>query len=278
MSGIRLGDLADLYQRASSAVFGDGPSVSQQLATAFPQPLDAGRPGQTVAQAAPAPTSLTPRQMDLVSNLTSFGGVINAFHGSPHLFDRFSLDKVGTGEGVRTYGHGMYFAEDPKVAEGYKQGGGALYDVKLDVNPEDLLHWDKPLSEQSPGVQKKIAALGQKRRGGLMGWLLAQDHDPTVASLAEARRADATGGEIYEALRTGSFENMNPEEMLLRRKAVGAPEASAALHQAGIPGIRYLDAASRGAGDGTHNVVMFDPNLIDITARNGQPVGIQVGR
>jgi hypothetical protein len=34
------------------------------LAQAFPQPLNAGQPGQTVAQAAPPPTSLTPSQWD----------------------------------------------------------------------------------------------------------------------------------------------------------------------------------------------------------------------
>lgn len=76
MAGIRLGDLADLYQRATSAVFGDGPSVSQQLGAAFPQPFDAGKPGMSVAQAAPAPTTLTPEQMNLVGGLTSVGGIM----------------------------------------------------------------------------------------------------------------------------------------------------------------------------------------------------------
>jgi hypothetical protein len=76
MAGIRLGDLAGLYQRATGAVFGGGPSVSQQLATAFPQPLDAGRPGMSVAQAAPPPTTLTPEQMNLVGGLTSVGGIM----------------------------------------------------------------------------------------------------------------------------------------------------------------------------------------------------------
>jgi hypothetical protein len=45
---------------------------------------------------------------------------IRAYHGSPHDFDRFSMDKIGTGEGAQAYGHGLYFAENPKVAESYK--------------------------------------------------------------------------------------------------------------------------------------------------------------
>jgi hypothetical protein len=45
---------------------------------------------------------------------------IRAFHGSPHSFDRFSLDKIGTGEGAQAYGHGLYFAESEDVARAYR--------------------------------------------------------------------------------------------------------------------------------------------------------------
>jgi hypothetical protein len=45
---------------------------------------------------------------------------IRAFHGSPHSFDRFSLDKIGTGEGAQAYGHGLYFAESEDVARNYR--------------------------------------------------------------------------------------------------------------------------------------------------------------
>ena len=45
---------------------------------------------------------------------------IRAYHGSPHDFDRFSLDKIGTGEGAQAYGHGLYFAEREGVAKSYR--------------------------------------------------------------------------------------------------------------------------------------------------------------
>jgi len=45
---------------------------------------------------------------------------IKAYHSSPHDFDRFDLSKIGTGEGAQVYGHGLYFAENPKVSG---QGG-----------------------------------------------------------------------------------------------------------------------------------------------------------
>lgn len=45
---------------------------------------------------------------------------ITAWHGSPHTFEKFDMSKVGTGEGAQAYGHGMYFAESPSVANTYK--------------------------------------------------------------------------------------------------------------------------------------------------------------
>ena len=33
---------------------------------------------------------------------------ITAWHGSPHKFDKFSMDKIGTGEGAQAYGQMTY--------------------------------------------------------------------------------------------------------------------------------------------------------------------------
>jgi hypothetical protein len=41
------------------------------------------------------------------------------------------------------------------------------------------------------------------------------------------------------------------------------------MQAAGIPGIRYLDQGSRGAGQGTHNYVVFDPATIEILRKYG---------
>ena len=42
---------------------------------------------------------------------------IRAYHGSPHDFERFDTSKIGTGEGAQSYGHGLYFAENPANGE-----------------------------------------------------------------------------------------------------------------------------------------------------------------
>lgn len=53
-------------------------------------------------------------------NAAQAAPAIRAYHGSPHDFDRFDASKIGTGEGAQTYGHGLYFAENPKVAQEYR--------------------------------------------------------------------------------------------------------------------------------------------------------------
>jgi hypothetical protein len=45
---------------------------------------------------------------------------IKAFHGSPHDFDKFSTENIGTGEGAQAYGHGLYFAEREGTAKSYR--------------------------------------------------------------------------------------------------------------------------------------------------------------
>lgn len=44
-----------------------------------------------------------------------------AYHGSPHAFDKFDTSKIGTGQGAASYGHGLYFAENPAVAKQYQE-------------------------------------------------------------------------------------------------------------------------------------------------------------
>lgn len=43
------------------------------------------------------------------------------WHGSPHRFDKFSLDHVGSGEGAQAFGWGLYFAGDKEVARHYRE-------------------------------------------------------------------------------------------------------------------------------------------------------------
>jgi hypothetical protein len=60
---------------------------------------------------------------------------MTAWHGSVHDFDKFSVDKIGTGEGDQAYGWGLYFAGRKEVAEYYRD---ALSDTKYYSNGREL--------------------------------------------------------------------------------------------------------------------------------------------
>ena len=100
-----------------------------------------------------------------------------------------------------------------------------------------MLDWDKPLSQQTEAVK------------GLL---------PAKALL---NGANLTGREWYEKI------NQVPQF---------SADTSQFLRQQGIPGIRYLDGVSRGAGTGTSNYVVFPGNedILKILERNGQPLGL----
>jgi hypothetical protein len=117
---------------------------------------------------------------------------------------------------------------------------GNLYKINLpDEAIARMLDWDKPLSQQT----RIKAAL-----------------DAIKKEIALPRMQEAEGaGFAYQTL----------------ANAVGGPNnASALLRQQGIPGIRYLDQASRGVGQGTSNFVIFprEEELLRILERNGIPI------
>ena len=45
----------------------------------------------------------------------------SAYHGTPHKFDEFSLEHIGSGEGVQAHGWGLYFAENKEVSDEYRK-------------------------------------------------------------------------------------------------------------------------------------------------------------
>ena len=124
-----------------------------------------------------------------------------------------------------------------------------MYEVDINANPEDFLDWDALLSDQ-PEAVRKIA----------MSASLDAAKGPTKAKLRAFQAGTenpamgmvATGQDLHRAL-----------------SDYGSADASSVFREAGIPGIKYLDAGSRGAGDGSRNYVVFDENLINIVKKYG---------
>lgn len=83
-----------------------------------------------------------PKQIKAVSNQGIFDTenpnmyFQSAYHGTLHKFDKFSTEKIGTGEGAQAHGWGLYFAENKDVSEGYRKAliqGGSFGELIKDV-------------------------------------------------------------------------------------------------------------------------------------------------
>jgi hypothetical protein len=79
-----------------------------------------GTPMDWAMALAPGPKGANPEPIASVAARAAEMQPIKAYHGSPYDFEKFDLSKIGTGEGAQAYGHGLYFAENPAVAESYK--------------------------------------------------------------------------------------------------------------------------------------------------------------
>lgn len=98
------------------------------------------------------------RLANLVDAVEAASKKIRAYHGSPHDFDRFSLDHIGTGEGAQMYGHGLYFADNIDVAKSYSPRDYDAEQLMLDrqaraMNNEDYLEaefWDQAMLHKTP--------------------------------------------------------------------------------------------------------------------------------
>ena len=114
---------------------------------------ESGEPVAIAAGAAPfaipigrsAGKALAPKMYEMAEDyMVKTGGLIpiTAWHGTPHnIQGKFDINKVGTGEGAQHFGHGIYFAESPSVASGYK-GSDA---VKLFANG---IETESPVAKQ----------------------------------------------------------------------------------------------------------------------------------
>ena len=82
----------------------------------------------------------------------------SAYHGTPHRFDEFSLDNIGTGEGAQAHGWGLYFAEDREVSERYRKTLSEINDKWL-YDGKDV---SSIVKGADIGLYKRIKHIGKK--------------------------------------------------------------------------------------------------------------------
>ena len=285
---------------------------------------------------------------------------IKAYHGTPHSFDRFSTEQIGTGEGAQAYGRGLYFAESEDVARGYRdaltgprvqraqsllrQSGndvdlaienakneidrlrsldltpetgsakreslislqeekiaeltelknsgqmseGRMYEVNIDVEPDELLDWDKPMAEQSalvkqafnfdPPPKPNFTAKDVTETGSSNpSYKYSVGQFPAAATVEEALRA-ANKPVLMHTGPTGSVAYKKYEQSLSDPMSdpSGAITAAQKLQEKGIKGIRYADAFTRHKTPDKRsmNYVIFDDRLITIAKKYGVAIPV----
>ena len=167
---------------------------------------------------------------------------------------RDQLDQVGEEGTAQKLRDTLDFITSGRYAEPLPPAGH-VYEVNIDADPNAFLDWDKPLSEQPPAVADALRKIGFEDAKWPYTGLMGPNSMLTKNS---------PGQEIYNAVgkERGSNSVGKPRD-------INKAGASEALKEAGIPGIKYLDAGSRGAGDGTRNYVVFDDKLISIVKKYG---------
>jgi hypothetical protein len=129
---------------------------------------------------------------------------------------------------------------------------GLLYEVRIKRNPEEFLDWDKPLSEQTSHVREALERAGIAPSSGAKKLSAAKTVDEKSVIALELQKGDFPGVGRGQPFDLGGREivgSMNRHFLDQGMSVLAAEKAtSAALLEAGIPGIRYLDQGSRAAG------------------------------
>lgn len=280
--------LADIYsaidsakRRASDFVQNPGTSLQQMLgnandrARAYNQQMYLAGQG-TVAQA--RGQQPTPEQQAAEQDVTqAIAGAYNpvgmtVFHGSPHVFERFDMSKLGTGEGAQAYGRGMYVAQNPNVAGEYQKSMAGRTDLNERPSDPAFVHAvqsfrdaNYPLEQIPAEMKKAYSAITDKdiklaiqatdsgnlykvdlpdthiRR--MLDWdTPLKDQPKPVRNLAKSLGIDLNdlGGDLIAVIGKGD-------------------KGKQILQDAGIPGIKYLDEKSR-----------WSPHQVDLAVK-GQP-------
>ena len=262
---------------------------------------------------------------------------LDVYHGTPHRFDpteanplgEFDASKIGTGEGAQAFGHGIYLAEKPNVAQDYQfmlskidpetvtyQGKPVQkwYDMAqaeqdrahrlgdrtaIDRANAKLAYWENVMTRRHPEDVKRVAndpddgwptfanyanSLEMEKFGGLkeagslykadlpdemidrmLDWdkPLSEQPESVQTILKNLAKKDAEkygegGGLDYYMGDPDSYDGESVYRYLAEQQD-SQVNTSEYFKNLGIPGIKYLDAGSRGgdSATGTRNFVVF---------------------
>jgi hypothetical protein len=308
--------LADIYsaintakRKASDFIQNPGTSLEQMVnyandrAGAYNQQmLQAGQ--GTMAQARgqqPTPDQLAAQQ-DVSKTLASAYNPagITVFHGSPHLFEKFDVSKIGTGVGQQVYGKGLYLAESPATANEYKVNLSGYSSGAKSALRQNNNNFDEAIAAQSQKLQNYkdlIASGGGGDINRANSFLQLTEQNIKDLHIMKQGVAENKGGFYKVDLPDTHVRRMldwdaplkeQPKPVRNLAKSLGmdlndlggdligkigkGDEGKQILQNAGIRGVKYYNETKGGPAQWKRNYVVFDPNHLTILERNSQPI------
>jgi len=271
----------DSYKRKLGDVVGNPIGSLQQ---AYGNANDKARDFNDLTYQASQEKGYGPKNQELARQLAeaySPAGM-TVWHGSPFKFKAFDPIKIGTGEGAQAFGHGLYVAENPKVAKQYAKNvkdmdsiqsynlrlkqlskkmdedsvyPGAYRQFKSDLGKKAAEEYDAVMEMRDqkatdPGNLYKID-LPDEHINKMMDWDKPIGQQvPHVKKAIEKTKSmlppnamDDLGGDLSLLYN----KDITPEQFLNTWESLTGSRGSgeAALAQHGVPGIKYLDEDSR---------------------------------
>ncbi len=227
------------------------------------------------------------------------------FHGTPYNVKRFSLNKIGSGEGAQAYGWGLYFASKRKIAEHYRDNVKDM-DGVVAINKR-LSELAKIMESDSAGEYGKFKSeVGRKakaeydslmsertalatRRGNLYQVEVPEDSDLLDFEAPLAEQPEKVRQAIERIIASDKIDQETRAELERQRAGLsgltgqqfyrtaassfnikGERGVSEALAAEGVPGLRFLDGDTKRGG----KVDATDAKLIRELERAGGDIEV----
>lgn len=281
--------LADIYsaadsfkRRLSDAAMNPGATLQQMLGYANDRARVLNEMTSAAAQEKDLYGPATQRLGQKLADAYNPAGMV-VYHGSPHLFEKFDLSKMGTGEGQQVYGKGLYMAENPDVARKYAVDVASkdpknVFAKRSNVNQDAINYFEAMLRGEVPRDVKNNVEVSDDYIKSQISQLQKQ--------LPSFYKVDLPDTHVRRMLDFDAPLKNQPKQVRELAKSLGmdmndlggdlvarvgkGEEGKQILEKAGIRGIKYFDQMSRGDQTGTRNFVVFNPEHLTILERNAE--------
>ena len=276
----------EIKEREQRLVKFEGGEVDVPFAQEEPEnrinPLT-GEPYSVTAGSETITSVIEEREQKAIGGLAKLGGKVRkafkAYHGSPHDFEKFDPEKIGTGEGFQVYGKGLYFTDTEDVAKFYKtklekNEDGKMYEVKINVDKKDLIDYDKPIGAQTKKNKEALDKIIDDLSPEDLIYFRNSSSIDTDDWINISKYYDKDENMFRESIKDVILDEDNNIKDFLKiiNDIKGSGKAEKFLEDYDIKGLKYKDSSSRAVREGapiSQNYVIFDPRIIEISKKYG---------